>query len=271
MAAQIQFETPENVQISYEPAGLGTRFLAWFADWIVLGLLMFFLTIGLVCAGIVTDQALQQFSQSVNNFGNPANTPAATPYVLGVMTLVFGLGSFFYFWLSELCLRGQTFGKRQTGLRVVKADGFALDGTSLLVRNAFRVIDNIPIFWICCLVNARGQRLGDLIAGTVVVADKPEEIGSLREVLLQRPPAEARFRFDAATLARARPEEVRAIEAILERLKDVPDEKRQALLDQAVGPFALRLKREVPEPAERLAFLEDFLAAEYRRQYRKLG
>ena len=32
----VQFETPENVTISYEPAGLGSRFMAWLIDWLIL-------------------------------------------------------------------------------------------------------------------------------------------------------------------------------------------------------------------------------------------
>jgi uncharacterized RDD family membrane protein YckC len=36
MSAKIQFETPENIQVAYEPAGLGTRFVAWFVDNIIM-------------------------------------------------------------------------------------------------------------------------------------------------------------------------------------------------------------------------------------------
>ena len=40
MQNSFRFETPENVQVQYEPAGLGTRFLAWVVDQIVLWLAM---------------------------------------------------------------------------------------------------------------------------------------------------------------------------------------------------------------------------------------
>ena len=40
MPPALKFETPENVQVQYQPAGLGTRFVAWFVDQFILIVLM---------------------------------------------------------------------------------------------------------------------------------------------------------------------------------------------------------------------------------------
>ena len=48
MHEALQFETPENIRVQYTPAGLGTRFVAWFIDQILVSLLMLAIGGGLV-------------------------------------------------------------------------------------------------------------------------------------------------------------------------------------------------------------------------------
>lgn len=270
MADQIQFETPENVQIAYEPAGLGTRFLAWFADGMILALAMFFIFIGLMCAGAASQQVFRQLFEPFEEL-QPGQPPDLPLYFLGIATLVWGFSSFVYFGLSELLLRGQTPGKRLAGIRVVKVDGFSLDAGSILLRNIFRVVDHLPPLWIVPLVSSKSKRLGDMAAGTVVVADAPQEMSNLRLKLTQRPSGDSTYRFDLSALRRARPEDVTAVERFLERYQGLPLEQRDTLLEQMVPPLAQRMKLEPPEIGDRRLFLEEFLAAEYRRQYRDLG
>ena len=59
MSVGIQFETPENIRVAYEPAGLGTRFVAWFVDNIIIyaaGIVIFFI---LICSGAITDTVIR--------------------------------------------------------------------------------------------------------------------------------------------------------------------------------------------------------------------
>jgi uncharacterized RDD family membrane protein YckC len=273
----IQFETPENVQVAYQPAGLGTRFVAWFVDNIIMtaaGIVIFFV---LVCSGTITDSALQNVPAPVRETARraaeegPGESHEVTLFLIGLFLLVTGVGSFFYYGFSELCLRGQTIGKRMSGIRVVRLDGFALDAGAILIRNIFRVIDHIPPLWLVPLLTTNSQRLGDLVAGTVVVLDKPESIGDLRATLTQRPAAEAEFTFDAAALKRVRTQDFTAVERILERWDQLTGEQKQSLLGQLVPPLVARLQIDPPADDQRLRFLQDLLAAEYRRQYRRLG
>ena len=75
----------------------------------------------------------------------------------------------------EALLRGLTPGKRFAGLRIATLDGDVPSTGALLLRNLFRVIDSAPLFYgiglLMSLVNRRGQRLGDLAAGTLLVYD----------------------------------------------------------------------------------------------------
>lgn len=266
MSTKLHFETPENVPIQYEPAGLGTRFLAWFVDQVLVILVMIAALILLLVAGISFEGVFDLLGESA---GENENTAVA--YAVGLMILIWGLGSFVYFGLSELLCRGQTVGKRLTRIRVVKADGFALDGTSILVRNLFRVADHLSPLWIVPLLSARSQRIGDMVAGTVVVSDNPQGLTQVRTRLSDRSAAEAEFRFDRAALGRLSPGDVEAIERILDRWQELSSEQREDLSRQLVGALVAKMQVERPPADRRLRFLEDLLAAEFRRQSRALG
>lgn len=75
----------------------------------------------------------------------------------------------------EVGTGGRTPGKRLVGLRIVAADGGLLTVRALLVRNVLRVVDVLPLPYgsglVVSVLSRRGQRIGDLAAGTVVVRD----------------------------------------------------------------------------------------------------
>lgn len=261
----LRFETPENVQVQYTPAGLGTRFLAWFIDQFILWCLIFLGIILLAVAG-ASLEVLNDWTDL--DSVDPGHLEA---YIIGMIVLIAGLGSFFYFTLSELFLRGQTLGKRSSKIRVVKQDGFALDAGSIFLRNVFRVVDNIPLTWIIPVMSRRSQRLGDMAAGTVVVSDEPPELTEVRVELSGRKAVEAEFRFDVKSLDKLNQQDIEAVERLLDRWHDVPSNQRERLADQLCGALAAKMQLEPPEGGRQGHFLEDLLAAELRRQNRLLG
>lgn len=277
MSTNIRFETPENIQVAYHPAGLGTRFIAWFVDNIILTIAGFALFIILIVSGVITDSVVRDIVDPAADPGRrtvgrtPGDASDVPLYFIGVFLLVWGLGSFAYYGLSELFLRGQTLGKRVSAIRVVRLDGFALDPAGVFVRNIFRIIDQLPPLWVVPLLSKQSQRLGDMVAGTVVVVDKPESISNLRVALAQRPAVEAQFVFDASMLKRVRSGDFVAVEKILERWGQLNEFQQDTFLGQLVTPLAARLKIDPPPQDQRLQFLQDLLAAEYRRQHRSLG
>ena len=74
---------------------------------------------------------------------------------------------------------GQTPGKRVAGIRVVKESGRPADGAAVLLRNLLRAVDMLPFGYavgiICMMLNRQSRRLGDFVAGTVVVHDRREK------------------------------------------------------------------------------------------------
>jgi hypothetical protein len=90
--------------------------------------------------------------------------------------------------LSEWLLNGRSIGKIALGIRVVMLDGSQPGLGAYLIRWLFRIIESgafiggiVPVITIA--VNGKGQRLGDMAAGTTVVKLKPAV--SLDEVLLR--------------------------------------------------------------------------------------
>jgi len=270
----LQFETPENVRIEYRPAGLGTRFLAWFVDQIIMSLVIFIAVIALIILSAVFEglfrDLFDQVERALRNKDGLVGPETIYMYLAGIGMLIWGLGSFLYFGLSELLWRGQTPGKKMCKIRVVKADGFALDAGGVFMRNVFRVADHLPILWIVPVLSKRGQRFGDMVASTIVISDEAEDLAEVRQQLSGRNKAEARFRFDQAKLTRLTREDFDAIERILDRWNSIPPDQQSSLLDRMVGPLCKKMETDTPPVEERVMFLEDLLAAEYQRQDRHL-
>jgi uncharacterized RDD family membrane protein YckC len=90
-----------------------------------------------------------------------------------IVTVAYFAFSMFYGAACEWFWRGQTVGKRLLGLRVVEASGLRLEPSQIVVRNVLRLVDMLPAFYllggIACVLSQRRQRLGDIVAGTVVI------------------------------------------------------------------------------------------------------
>lgn len=88
-----------------------------------------------------------------------------------------------YFIVFEWLWNGQTPGKRLLHVRVIKHGGYALRLFDTLLRNLLRAIDFLPAFYgvglTSLLLTRDSQRVGDLVAGTLVVYQEPVETDSL--------------------------------------------------------------------------------------------
>src|SRR5262249_29948508 len=76
----------------------------------------------------------------------------------------------------EVRHNGQTPGKKFAGIRVLREGGAPLDFRSACIRNLLGLADFLPVFYIfgafLIMLNKRGQRLGDMAAGTIVVRER---------------------------------------------------------------------------------------------------
>lgn len=86
--------------------------------------------------------------------------------------ILFMLPAVLYFPLLETLLNGQTLGKYLLRTRVVKADGSSPDAASFLLRWLLMPVDVFffgSVAFFSMLVTIRRQRVGDLVAGTMVI------------------------------------------------------------------------------------------------------
>src|SRR5688500_15423234 len=166
-------ETPERVPLHFALASIGNRFLACAIDHAIQGLVLGF--IGLASAVVA-------------NFSFLENRLASAPkWVYAVMIILLFLIFSGYFAFFEWIWSGQTPGKRWLKLRVLREDGRPITFWEASVRNLLRSLDMMPapfysIGLISVFATTRDQRVGDMVAGTVVVREREEEAPAFAEV-----------------------------------------------------------------------------------------
>jgi uncharacterized RDD family membrane protein YckC len=137
----------DNVAIDLPVAGIGSRILAAFVDYAIVSLLALVL---IVTAAVVLSSAI-------------GGGWTVAVVILGLFILEYG-----YFAGSEVLTGGRTLGKHALSLRVASAQGGRAGTAALLIRNAVRSVDlvtGVPLM----ALDARSRRLGDRLAGTLVL------------------------------------------------------------------------------------------------------
>lgn len=105
---------------------------------------------------------------------------------LNMMYLIASLPVFFYHLLFEVLMNGQTPGKYWVKIRVIKVDGSKPTFSSFILRWVLRIIDITisggSLALLCLIFNRKGQRIGDMAAGTTVISEK-QKIGLTDTIL----------------------------------------------------------------------------------------
>jgi len=139
-------ETPEGIALQLRSAGAMARAAAWLFDLMI--------RIGLMWAVAVV----------IGVLGSSG---------MGLYLLALFAALWLYPVLFEVLRDGQTPGKRVMRLRVVNANGTPVTWIASIARNLMRTVDMLPFCYAfglaSCLIDPRGRRLGDLVAGTLVV------------------------------------------------------------------------------------------------------
>lgn len=162
MEERITVATPDNVELEFELAGPGSRFLALLVDTVIWTLMMVLL-------------AVLFFLTSPFTLTDTLDSQQA--WKMAVLVLLFFLTRWGYYIFFEAVLRGQTPGKKALGLRVVRENGLPPGLRHLIIRNLLRVTDMLPpptyiVGGVSTIASRKGQRLGDMAAGTLVVRER---------------------------------------------------------------------------------------------------
>lgn len=100
---------------------------------------------------------------------------ALPEFAFAFSSFVTAFAFFGYFAISEAKFQGQTLGKKALNVRVISADGTPITVRQAWLRNLLRIADVLPVAYVAgvtsILASPRAQRLGDMVAGTMVVVE----------------------------------------------------------------------------------------------------
>lgn len=153
---KVSINTSQNVQISYTLAGLGERIFAYLMDIVIMVSITIVMIIVLTYSGVLETSPFW--------------------YLLAYLPM------FFYHLIFELTMNGQSIGKKVMNIKVVKLNGAQVTLGGYLLRWLLWPIDTFfygGIAILCITIGSKGQRLGDIAAGTTVI--KLKKSGFLKD------------------------------------------------------------------------------------------
>jgi uncharacterized RDD family membrane protein YckC len=246
----IAIETPEHIVFRYKVAGPARRFFAYLIDVVLcyVGLSFIGLVVLIAAAG---EGSVSGAIEDTVGLG------------VGLLLVLLFVVQWVYFVVLE-GIWGTTPGKRALGLRVVTTTGRPIDFRAAALRNILRAADSMPLAYLAGLVSVVGlvtmaltkrfQRLGDLVAGTMVIV--PQQTHAAAPVALW-PPAQP---FEEAAL----PEDVsldaderEAIDLFLRRRARLGRAREVELANMVAGPLGRRFGFRAEDPSRTLALLYD--------------
>ena len=195
----------DNAPLTLPVAGVGSRVLAAFVDGLIQGVLQ----IGWIIACFWPV-----------GFAASAGTWRFVVYALGAFLL-----DWMYFAGLEMAMRGRTPGKKIVRLRVVSRSGGTASAGALAVRNLLRPVD-LLVGVLLMATDPLSRRLGDRLAGTIVVHDR----AAADEPLLRRIPKGWQA------------EDIALVESLLRRAGDLEGRRADAMASRVID----RLEREEP-------------------------
>ncbi|MFF4061391.1 RDD family protein [Streptomyces sp. NPDC001668] len=242
--------TGEAVALELRPARLPSRALAVLIDLVVAVVVYIAVTVALVAASASLDDAAQM-ALSIAAF---------------LLVLVGGPIA------VETLSHGRSLGKLAVGLRVVRDDGGPIRFRHALVRGAIGVVEILMTFGvvacIASLVSARGRRLGDVFAGTLVVR---ERIPVARSGFVPPPPPWLAGRFSGLDLSAVPDDLWLAIRQYLTRMHQLDPQVGWAMAERLASELAARTgapaPRDVPPGAYLAAVVQERQVRESRRAF----
>lgn len=231
-------ETPERVPLHFALASIGNRFIACAIDHAIQMVVLIALIITFLIISDVADLG--------------SRLTSAPKWVIALLVIIQFLIVNGYFAIFEWIWRGQTPGKRWLKLRVIREDGRPISFFEAMTRNLLRLIDfMVPPFYSIGLVSVfateRDQRVGDLVAGTVVVRERESEAPAFAEVFAS-PVSDAALRRTCppvpftADVNKLTEREISVVESFLRRRYDLKNYPRQWMAWRVSMPILFKLR-----------------------------
>ena len=160
---QINLQTPESVELEFTLAGIGNRSFALLIDYIIIGL-------STLLVWIIGFFVMFQLAP---NFANGGVLDKLSQWILAIQYITGFAISVGYFVALETVWGGQTIGKKWTKIRVIRDNGKPARLPQTILRGLLRPIDLLTTVGAFMIIfTQQEKRLGDLVAGTVVVQEE---------------------------------------------------------------------------------------------------
>lgn len=253
---QVDIKTPEYVSIQFQIAGLGSRAAAFIIDQLALWL------VDILCLLLLYFSMYGLSTMPLFLMDN------ALPIAITIIALF--LINWGYFFLFEFFSGGRTLGKKLVGIRVIQENGHSITLLSSFIRNLIRIIDSLPTAYLLGIImiffHSKHKRLGDLVAGTIVVHErkvkrKKRNQTPLEKEIDKRGISKESLNLDEWTIKSFTMKDWKLISTYASRFHPLPLEERNELTKQIASIFFPRLGLLVDGLDERQ--LEDTLLTLY--------
>jgi uncharacterized RDD family membrane protein YckC len=238
---KLTIDTPEQVHLEFVLADIGSRFMAVFADFCIQIILYFVLIL------------IDHWALGGAMFSHLSQYQV---WVIAVLFFVYFCIYWGYYAAFEALWNGQTPGKRWAGIRVIKETGRPINAFEAIARNILRVVDQIPGIYavgiVVMLLNSKNRRLGDFVAGTLVVHERKAKESDLFFNIANKPAEQPLYQVTRLGVA-----EIELIETFLARRLDIPAHVRQQSAQRIAEMIGSKLGIDAQSrPADNENFLE---------------
>ncbi|WP_027420263.1 RDD family protein [Crocinitomix catalasitica] len=236
---QVDVITSHNISIEYEAASLVNRGVALFIDLLIQ---TFYYIASLF---ILSSLNINIYSNDIESF---------------IIIFMTQLPVMFYSLYMHFILKGQTIGKLAVGIRVVKLNGHNATISDYTLLWTFRLVD----FWfslgaigaLFISTTEKGQRLGDVLAETAVIRNKPEQLYAISDILSIKDRSKHTPTYLA--VSKFTDEDMILIKNAITRVKKYPNEAHKQFIRELASKAADELKLDVV-PEKKLTFLKTLL------------
>ncbi|MBC7515726.1 MAG: RDD family protein [Alkalinema sp. FL-bin-369] len=226
---EIRLRTPESVELEFPLSGIGSRAYALFVDYTLLSLgIAGFLFLW----SIVSYQLVQYFPSA----------PGLGSWLIAIPVLLCFVIFVGYFVLFETLWQGQTPGKRLAQIRVIRDDGRPIALPQATLRALLRTFDDLSFFvvgFLLIVVGKKEKRLGDWVAGTVVIQEQRSKPGTIQVLDEAKARQVADSLREEQDISRLLPDDFAVVREYLKR--------RSKLSNHARATVSLRLAQQVQQ------------------------
>ncbi len=222
--AHLNINTSQNVQIQYSTADVGRRILSQILDYIFLG----------------TYIAITVYALNKSNFDSGF-------YVKFLLTM---LPVIFYSFITESIFQGQSFGKMIVKIKVIKLDGSQASLLNYFIRWIFRIVDISIGYGVIAIITVaaskHNQRVGDMLAGTVVINLKKKQ--SFKHSIYQQLPEDYKLQYPQVELLAD--EDIQTVNEVLNRYRQYQTVRTKEMMSKTVNAIQSKIGVETTEQSD---------------------